>query len=376
MEISNILPQKKILFFYIVTELLLYFFVCFLFFFFIFFVNNILLLAEDILSKKAPFKDVALLMLYSLPSITANAAPFAALVGTLMGVGRFVSDFEFLSMHTLGISTRFIMTPVLLVGLLISVVSFFTNDVLLPASAIKFRKVYWNITTSTPALELESYSIKKNQNAVVIPGLIKDGNIEQLLIINKTKDKDIRILGTHHALLEKPRNKAIFMSIAMQNPRLLILNNSNKNQYDTINGEKITYNVMVSNLKSAYFNTIGPSEMTSRDLYKDLQKKRAENEDPRLVNIYQMEWHKKFSIPFGAFFFVLLAFAISSAGKVHNQSVGFILGLFIAVGYWSLFMGGQTLSLRLDWNGSIAMWFPNGMLLLASLILLRKTIRQ
>ena len=79
--------RQKLLFLYIAKEMLLYFFVCFLFFFFIFFVNNILLLAEDILSKQAPFKDVGLLMLYSLPAVIANAAPFAALVGTLMGFG-------------------------------------------------------------------------------------------------------------------------------------------------------------------------------------------------------------------------------------------------------------------------------------------------
>ncbi len=116
--------------------------------------------------------------------------------------------------------------------------------------------------------------------------------------------------------------------------------------------------------------------MTSRDLYKDVQQKRLQNEDPRLLNIYQMELHKKFSIPFGAFFFVLLAFAISSAGKVHNQSGGFILGLHIAVGYWALFMGGQTLALRLDWNGSLAMWFPNIMLLAAAILLFRKKLGQ
>ena len=57
--------RQKQLFLYILKEMLLYFFVCFLFLFFIFFVNNILLLASDVLSKHAPFKDVALLMLYS-----------------------------------------------------------------------------------------------------------------------------------------------------------------------------------------------------------------------------------------------------------------------------------------------------------------------
>ena len=92
-----------IIFRYIFKELFLYFAVCFLFFFFIFFVNQILVMAEEILSKKAPLKDVMLLMFYSLPFIVATAAPYAALVGTLMGLGRFVSDLEFVSMNALGI---------------------------------------------------------------------------------------------------------------------------------------------------------------------------------------------------------------------------------------------------------------------------------
>lgn len=366
--------KQKLLFLYIAKEMLLYFFVCFLFFFFIFFVNNILLLAEDILSKQAPVKDVGLLMLYSLPAVIANAAPFAALVGTLMGIGRFVSDLEFLAMNALGVSARFLMLPVLLVGVFISIVSFFTNDVLLPASAVNFRRVYWDIATSTPALELESFSIKRNHNAVVVSGLIKDGEIHNLLIVDKNAERASRVLGTHSAKIDKADDPAIVMSLNMINPRLLILNASDRKKYDTVSGDRVTYNVLAKSIRSSYFNTIGPSEMSSVDLYKDVKEKRAQNEDKRILNIYQMELHKKFSIPFGAFFFVLLAFAISSAGKVHNQSVGFILGLLIAVAYWALFMGGQTLCLRLDWDGTAAMWLPNMMLFAASIVLLGKKL--
>jgi len=366
--------RQKQLFLYILKEMLLYFFVCFLFLFFIFFVNNILLLAEDVLSKQAPFKDVALLMLYSLPAVIANAAPFAALIGTLMGIGRFVSDLEFLSMNALGISPRFLMLPVLLVGLLVSIVSFFTNDVLLPASAVNFRRVYWDIATSTPALELASYSIKRNHNAVVVTGLIKDGKIHNLLIVDKNADKAFRILGTQTAEIGKSDDPSIVMSLKMLNPRLLILNPSDRKKYDAAGGDAVTYNVLAKSIKSSYFNTIGPSEMSSLDLYKDVKEKQAQNEDKRILNLYRMELHKKFSIPFGAFFFVLLAFAISSAGKVNNQGIGFVLGLLIAVAYWALFMGGQTLCLRLDWDGTSAMWVPNMMVFVASILIFGKRL--
>ena len=366
--------KQKLLFLYIAKEMVLYFFICFLFFFFIFFANNILLLAKDILSKHAPVKDVALLMLYSLPAVIANAAPFAVLVGTLMGSGRFVSDLEFLAMNALGVSTRFLMLPILLVGVLISVISFITNDVLLPAGAIHFREVYWKIATSTPALELESYSIKRNQNATVISGLVKDGVIHQLLIVDKDAEQATRILGTGKAVIQKSDDPSVIMALAMDDPRLLIINAQDKEKYDAASGKRLTYNVLAKTIKSAYFNTIGPNEMSSVDLYKDIAVRKQQNEPTSVLNVYQMEFHKKFSIPFGAFFFVLLAFAISSAGKVNNQGVGFVLGLLIAVAYWALFMGGQTLCLRLDWNGTTAMWVPNIMVFAASVVLLGKRL--
>ena len=73
---------------YLVKELLLYFTIAFLFFFMIFFVNQILLLAEDILKKRVPVADVVRLIVYSLPAIIAQSAPFATLVGFLMCLGR------------------------------------------------------------------------------------------------------------------------------------------------------------------------------------------------------------------------------------------------------------------------------------------------
>jgi lipopolysaccharide export system permease protein len=82
------------LFRYIISEALFSFFVSFLFFFFIFFVNQLLLLAQEILTKKVPFGEVALLVFYALPSVVALSAPFASMVGTLMTVGRMTSDNE------------------------------------------------------------------------------------------------------------------------------------------------------------------------------------------------------------------------------------------------------------------------------------------
>ena len=377
----NLLNRKtklggSIIFRYIFKELFLYFSVCFLFFFFIFFVNQILLMAEEILSKKAPLKDVMLLMFYSLPFIIATAAPYAALVGTLMGLGRFVSDLEFVSMNALGISSFYMLIPVFSIGLFISVISFITNDIFLPWGSVKFNEVYFNLATSTPALELESFSIKRGNNTIVIAGLIKENVVNNILIVDKTADDETKVLGASKTEIETSDSPSIVMKLNILNPRMLNLNLQDRTKYDVAYGECITYNVLAEDIRYNFAGSMGPDKMTSLDLYRDIQNKIKENASERTLNIYMMEFNKKFSIPFGAFFFVMLAAAISGAGRLHNQSVGFVLGLLISVSYWAILMGGQTLALNRNLNGSIAMWLPNAMLFCVAIFFFIKKVFQ
>lgn len=363
----NMLNRKTklgggIIFRYIFKELFLYFAVCFLFFFFIFFVNQILLMAEEILSKKAPLKDVMLLMFYSLPFIIATAAPYAALVGTLMGLGRFVSDLEFVSMNALGISSFYMLIPIFAIGIFISIISFITNDIFLPWGSVKFNEVYFDLATSTPALELESFSIKRGSDTIVISGLIKENVVNNILIVDKTADDEIKVLGASKTEIETSDNPSIVMKLNILNPRMLNLDLQDRTKYDVAHGQCITYNVLAEDIRYTFAGSMGPDKMTSLDLYRDIKNKIKENASERTLNIYMMEFNKKFSIPFGAFFFVMLAAAISGAGRLHNQSVGFVLGLLISVSYWAILMGGQTLALNRNLNGSIAMWLPNFML--------------
>ncbi len=365
--------QRKTLFIYIAREMLLYFLICFLFFFLIFFVNQILLMAEEILSKKAPFRDVALLIIYSLPAIIATSAPFSALVGTLMAMGRLVSDREILSMNALGVSLRFILVPVLAVGVLISIASFLTNDILLPIGTIRFNRLYRKILTSTPALELEANSIKRNQRAIVVTGDISDSVMDSLLVIDSDEDGNKRIIASPEAQIIKSDDMDILMTLAMKDASVLVLDKKDKAKYDVIESKTISYNMLSKNIIPAYSGRITPREMSSRDLAKEIQKKKAEiadaqqkgevtrsaHEDERTINMYNMEYHKKFTIPFGAFFFVVLAFPLGLTAKANGQSVGFILGLIIAVLYWVMLIGGQTLSLRLNFNGILMVWIPN-----------------
>jgi lipopolysaccharide export system permease protein len=398
---------SRTIFFYIVSETLFSFLVSFLFFFFIFFVNQLLLMAQEILTKRVPFDQVALLILFSLPSIIAMAAPFASLVGTLMTIGRLSSDNEVLVLLSSGLSYRNIFLPAIVVGLLISLLSFFANDVLLPLGTVQFSRLYRRILVSTPALELEANSVKRFKDTVVITGDVMGNAISDVLILDKTGDGERRVIMARTAELKDEGKQGL--SLDLEDAFIQSSKEVSRRDYDYGSSGFLRYWVPQEDLIQAV-SSIGPREMSSLDVWREIKSKeenlrlrldqrynkalnhalslesamrkgpgdaewnRRTNyalnflreaeaaealKNDRSLLIYRLEYYKKFSIPFGALSFVFLAVSLGLLAKKSGQTVGFIFGLLIAVVYWALLLGGQTMGMRLGYSPFWSMWLPN-----------------
>jgi lipopolysaccharide export system permease protein len=406
---------------YIVGDTLVSFFVAFLFFFFIFFVNQLLLMAQEILAKRVPIHQVALLILYSLPSIIAMSSPFASLVGTLMTIGRLTSDNEVLVLLSSGLSYRNIFIPAMVVGVFISMVSFVANDVLLPAGTVQFSRLYRRILVSTPALELEANSVKRFRDTVIVTGGVEGRAIDSVIILDKTGDGERRFIMARDARLIDGGNKGLSLDLTgafIQSAKEVV-----RDDYDYASSEYLRYWVPQEDMIQAV-NTIGPREKSSTDVGREIKTKRQElnrrledhylrivsqalsledslrkgrgretwnrrenhynsfmreyqaslsAKNDRSLLVHRLEYYKKFSIPFGAFFFVFLAVPLGLLAKKSGQTVGFIFGLIIAVIYWALLLGGQTMGIRLGYSPFWSMWLPN--ILAASVGLIMCVVR-
>ena len=412
---------SAIMFRYIVGEALFSFFVSFLFFFFIFFVNQLLLMAQDILTKKVPFFQVALLVLYALPSIIALSAPFAALVGILMTVGRLTSDNEILVMLSSGLSYWNIFFPAMVVGVIISLLSFFTNDVLLPAGTVQYGRLYRQILASTPALELEANSVKRFKETVIITGPVTGRAISSLIILDRTNDGERRVIMARDAEFRDFGDEGISLDLSdafIQSSKEII-----RDDYDYATSSFLRYWIPQEDLIQAV-SSISPREMSSVDVRREIHVKVGELQDrlderrsramsnalnledslrkgqssdawnrrtnyinaftresmaiqsihrDRSLLLYRLEYYKKFSIPFGAFFFVFLAVPLGLLAKKSGQTVGFIFGLLISVIYWALLLIGQNMGIRLGYSPFWSMWLPN--ILAASIGLIMCIVR-
>ena len=401
----------------ILREAFFSFFISFLFFFFVFFVNQLLLMAQEILTKHVPFGQVAMLVLFSLPSVIAMSAPFASLVGTLMTVGRLTSDNEILVFLSSGLSYKNVFYPAIVVGLVISLLSFFANDVLLPAGTIQFARLYRRILVSTPALELEANSVKKFKDTVIVTGGVTGNAIDNVLILDRTGDGERRLIMASKAELKDAGKEGL--SLDLEHSFIQSSKEMAREDYDYASASFLRYWVPQEDLIQAV-SSVSPREMSSIDVLKEIRKKKSDLEirlgekrnnvsilgltleetlrkgpsgelwnrrnnqftgyqrefeslkdirHDRSLALYILEFYKKFSIPFGALSFVFLAVSLGLMAKKSGQTVGFIFGLIISVIYWALLLGGQTMGIRMDASPFWSMWMPNMLALSIGMIL-------
>lgn len=401
---------------YVAREFFFSFFVAFLFFFFIFFINQILLLAEQILTRRVPPLDVARLIFYSLPSIVALSFPFGALVGALMAIGRFSSDNEIIAFQASGVPNRRLFTPLLVLGIGLSLVSFVMNDYFLPLGTINFGRLYRELLFSNPELELESYSVRNYQQSTIVTGSVDGRRIGDLVIVDTTDTGEQRVISASQAELTESGGEAGIVSLLLANVVTHATEPNDRGDFSYSVADSMEYNILLRDITFSLRNP-GPREMASRDVWdvivdrrSTLNRRRADQtalvaslrrglaaeysagveavsagrttlqrltadldsslerlrtEENRIISDrtlsnYELEFHKKFSIPFACLTFILFAFPVGLLTRRAGRAVGFGIGLLVSTIYWSLLIAGQTVGINNpEISPALAMWVPN-----------------
>lgn len=408
--------------FYIIREFCLSFAISFLFFFVVFFINQILLLAEDILAKSAPLDQTLLLLLYSLPSVVAIAFPFSALAGALMTSARMNTDNEILAFSAAGVSPTSLYVPFLVMGLVVSLLSFAANDYFLPRSAVAFRKIYGQIVARSASIELTPYSVKHYSKAVVVTGAKNGADIENILLFETDIKTENTVISAGKAtiVIDPDGNEAI---IEMKDIVEHSVPTDKKDKFSISKADTLLYRFMMKD-PVVGFSGNSPSEMTSKALLDNLRRKRdtlnarkrdidrqyaeararltagygeagaqpeksaasveidqklqrslvsmrqaaTANPTDRSLQIYELEYNKKFAIPAAGFFFSLLAFPLGLGTKRAGRTAGFGIALLLSSLYWALLFAGQSAGIRSSISPALAMWAPNGLVAISALI--------
>jgi len=87
----------------------------------------------------------------------------------------------------------------------------------------------------------------------------------------------------------------------------------------------------------------------------------------------QMEFHKRLSLPFACFVFVVIGIPLGMQNQRAGKAAGFSIGIGVILFNYILFSIGKNLGQKGFLHPAVAMWVPNLVLLGIGLYLFKKT---
>lgn len=111
---------------------------------------------DDILGKGTGLLIVMEFLLYLSMSLFPMALPIGVLLASVMVFGNLGEKYELSSFKSAGISLLRIMRPLIFLGILISLFSWFSSEYIIPYSNLKFKSRLYDMRKQKPTLSLDT----------------------------------------------------------------------------------------------------------------------------------------------------------------------------------------------------------------------------
>ena len=309
------------------------------------------------------------LLIYVLPATLVVTIPMATLVGILLSLGRFSTDNEITAMKAHGVGFHQILFPLLIVSGLLSIFDFFFMDYALPRGNVAYAALKRDISMRHSAFVLEE--------GVVMKELEREGK----LWMYESTDPDTGRL----------QNVKVWDSIWPGKPRFVDATEATVGfeggqawltlydgiTYEPVSGSSNGFRVTAfaeDRIALDFTKTLARTQFESKstrsmplaklkahisELENSLFQKQSK---PYLIDklrYAQVEYHKKFSIPFACLVFGLIGVPLGLVVKRSGKMVGFGIGLGLVLVYYLLLQIGQDTGRSGVLPPGFAIWLPN-----------------
>ena len=294
----------------------------------------------DVIARGTSPRLVASFLLYSLPSAAGPGIPLALLFAALLGITRLGQDSEIKAALLLGLSPGNFARPILLLGLVVSLFSFFNNEIVIPWSSQKALEVQKDILIQSPETLLEEGSFFTDAlgRSVYIGKLEPNGIVEDVVVIQAGSVQGPReVISAQSGVLDEAAGVWKLEQVRFT---------SYKNSRVSIDSIAETAELPVRKLAVGGVNTTPLSTMPIRKIAERIRESSRKR---------PAEWtalHRKFAEPLAASAFALFALAVG----LYSFRSGFGLGLVSVLFLTFVYYATSSVSTLLGAQGTIPAW--------------------
>src|SRR5512137_1574479 len=160
------LSRPRLLDRYIVREMVAPTAIGLLVFTFVLLIDQIPRLLAVLVARSADLTTILRVFLNLLPSILAVTIPMAFLLGVLLAFGRLASDSEIVALRAVGVSPLRLLSPVMMLAVVMTAITFYINAVALPAANQAHREIVFSLVVSKARTDVKARTF----NTDLLPG--------------------------------------------------------------------------------------------------------------------------------------------------------------------------------------------------------------
>lgn len=305
------------------------------------------------------------LLLYLQPSYLVLAIPIGYLTALLVVYGRLSTDKEAMAMESSGVSPAVLIWPMIGFSLFLSVFLVFVMDKAVPWGNTSYLKLQYEIVTQRSAINVHERVFIKDFEGYLLYAKEKDDRKDILKgvtveFLDKQSHPYRVILAQTGTLKQDPETFHVLLDL---NDGILQQDQAGPTEppgeFLNMQFKNCTLDLNSNKLRSGPVDFNGARNISIHDLALKIKKEKLLHADTKYD---EMEYHKKFSIPFSALAFAFIGIPL---GLMFRTSfiTGFFLALVLVVIYLLFIIYGQEGGPRGIISPFLGMWLPNWILM-------------
>ena len=325
---------------------------------FILLISNLLRVIEMIISKGAEPLAIIQIFIGVIPAFLSLTLPMAFLLGILIAISRFSSEYEIVALKASGISIHQLYFPIFSLSVLMIVLNLGITLFAAPASNHYFRQ--------------QIFQLMKNRITIGLSEKVFNHNLEHILLYtDRIKDQGKTLEGmimriSDPDLFERP----VFINARtgqfQPSPERFIYLKLNEGELQILGEDftdiqtvefselllKLDLNRMIPEVAR---KTRKMKELSTSELWKQIRAAPdAGNPD---IWRWKTEFHRRAAIPFAAFAFGIIGLPLGVHSRRRlGRGFGFVSTILLLLVYYLLLHLGEVLGLK---GYPAAMWIPN-----------------
>ncbi|MDQ2985861.1 MAG: LptF/LptG family permease [Armatimonadota bacterium] len=317
-----------------------------------FLANMMIAYAQDVFSRDIPLSSVLQYLLLKVPQTLNMTLPVGVTLAGSLAISRLARESELTAMRAAGISIRRVIVPFFLVGVVVSLLSFYLAEFVTPKTEARATETMRKIFASAEAINLRSNVLLKLNNGEYHAslGLVRKNNkgqieIDDILVFQKPKRGEDWVVQAPKAIYDDG---------------LLQLFDATVIKMSGIHTQFLYPKVWEISLRmnlDDFFGVKAPEAMSITELGRSLKEWKSQGQDVRAVEVV---YHNKLAVPAACAVFALFAPVIAFYFSKGGAFIGVLISIIIVFLYYNIWiLSSQVLAKGWIVPPLLGAWLPN-----------------